>query len=93
MTVLENRHEHHAPERHYYLFVLGVEPELQGRGIGGQLMRPVLDICDREGLPAYLETALEIDVKFYTKHGYQVVEEIVPAPTAPKLWLMKRPPV
>jgi ribosomal protein S18 acetylase RimI-like enzyme len=91
-TVAEKRHEHHVPEPHYYLFVLGVEPALQGRSIGGQLIRPVLDICDREQLPAYLETALEINVRFYRKHGFEVVEEIVPVPTAPNIWLMKRWP-
>ena len=32
-----------------------MSPELQGRGIGSALMQPVLERCDRDGMPAYLE--------------------------------------
>ena len=41
-------------EAHYYLDSLGVVPEWQGRGIGSALMAPVLERCDRERMPAYL---------------------------------------
>lgn len=91
-SYIEERHEHHVPEPHYYLFVLGVEPSLQGQGVGGQIMQPVLDICDREGKPAYLETATERNVTFYQKHGFKVVEEVNPPPNCPLIWLMRREP-
>ena len=45
----------HPHERHYYLPFVGVIPETQGRGLGTALMKPVLEKCDRESVPAYLE--------------------------------------
>ena len=48
---VEERHPEHA---HLYLAVLGVDPVRQGEGVGSSLIRPGLELCDREGLPAYL---------------------------------------
>jgi GNAT superfamily N-acetyltransferase len=50
----------HPAEPHYYLPFVGVEPEWQGRGLGTALMRPVLDRCDAEKVPAYLEAKREL---------------------------------
>jgi GNAT superfamily N-acetyltransferase len=47
----------HPAEPHWYLAVLGTAPAHQGRGIGSALLAPVLGICDRDGLPAYLESS------------------------------------
>ena len=33
-------------------------------------------LCDREGLPAYLETGKERNLAFYGRHGFRVVDEI-----------------
>ena len=49
----------HPREPHWYLALLGVDPALQGRGFGPHLMQPVLDRCDSDRLPAYLETDTE----------------------------------
>ena len=43
----------HSAEPHYYLPVVGVEPQWQGGGLGTALMRPVLDRSDQQGVPAY----------------------------------------
>ena len=50
----------HPKDPHYYLAVLGTEPELQGQGLGSALMQPVLDAMrPRRGarLPGVLEGA------------------------------------
>ena len=39
-------------------------------------MRPVLDHCDAEGWPAYLESSKERNIPFYARHGFAVVEEV-----------------
>jgi ribosomal protein S18 acetylase RimI-like enzyme len=44
----------HPVVPHYYLSVLGTEPEQQGGGIGSALLGPVLRSCDSDGLGAYL---------------------------------------
>ena len=66
----------HPRERHLYLAVLGVEPSRQGEGLGSELLPPGLELCDREGIPAYLETAKERNVSFYSRHGFRVTDEL-----------------
>ena len=88
---LEERHAHHAPMQHFYLSALGVEPDRQGEGIGTALMKPVLDRCDRDRVPAYLETATGRNVLLYERLGFDVVEELTLPNTDVHGWLMLRP--
>jgi ribosomal protein S18 acetylase RimI-like enzyme len=81
----------HPRAPHYYLAVLGTDPEAQGRGIGSALMRPVLEACDRDEVPAYLESSKERNIDFYARHGFRVVEEIA-LPEGPRVWPMWRDP-
>ena len=60
-------------KRHYYLMVIGVEPEFQGKGIGSRLMQVGLDRADDEELECYLETVTEEDVEFYKKHDFDII--------------------
>ncbi|MEO8540292.1 MAG: GNAT family N-acetyltransferase [bacterium] len=82
----------HPSEPHYYLLALGVEPDLQGRGLGTKLMAPVLERCDRERVPAYLESSKERNVPLYERNGFKVTEEMVVPNGGPKIWLMWRDP-
>jgi ribosomal protein S18 acetylase RimI-like enzyme len=92
MTVLRLMEKRHPKEpAQYYLAVLGVEPELQGRGFGGALMQPVLARCDRERVPAYLESSKHRNIAFYERHGFNVVDELK-VPNGPTLWPMWREP-
>jgi GNAT superfamily N-acetyltransferase len=90
MEHLGARHHHFAPEPHWYLMILGVDPPHQGRGVGGELIAPVLAEADRDGLPAYLETQKARNVPFYRRHGFEVVEETDAPRGGPHWWLMKR---
>ncbi len=63
----------HPHEPHWYLATLGTAVEQQGKGVGGALLRPVLEHCDAEGLPCYLESSKERNVPFYRRHGFEVV--------------------
>jgi len=81
----------HPGEPHYYLAVLGVEPESQGRGLGTALMGSVLRGCDADGVPAYLESSKERNVDYYSRHGFRVTEELR-LPEGPPVWLMWREP-
>ena len=47
--------------------------------------------CDRDGTPAYLETARERNVAFYERHGFHVREQLTLS-SGPPVWLMWRDP-
>lgn len=83
----------HPTEPHWYLGFLGTDPDFQGRGYGSAVLRPVLERCDLEGLPAYLESSKEQNVPFYERHGFEVTGTIDLAKGAgPRVWLMWREP-
>jgi ribosomal protein S18 acetylase RimI-like enzyme len=90
LRLIEKHHPTHTA--HHYLAVLGVEPELRGRGFGAALLQPVLNRCDRDGTPAYLESSKERNVAFYERHGFQVLEELPLSRTGPSVWRMWRDP-
>ena len=92
IAVLEERRRRHAPGAHFYLSALGVEPDRQGEGVGTALMQPVMERADRDGLPAYLETATGRNVLLYERQGFRVVEELTLPNTDVHGWLMLRPP-
>jgi len=84
--------KNHPQEPHYYLFAIGVTPDNKGQGVGTQLIKEVLQTCDAEGMPAYLENSKEENLPFYLGHGFEVTREIRFAASAPPLWLMWRAP-
>jgi GNAT superfamily N-acetyltransferase len=75
-AVLEKMGEFHTQEPHWYLAILGVQPSRQGEGIGSALLRHTLEVCDREGLIAYLESSNPKNVPLYRRHGFDVIGEI-----------------
>jgi ribosomal protein S18 acetylase RimI-like enzyme len=90
VNLIESMHPH---EPHWYLASLGTAVDVQGKGVGSALMRPVLEHCDKEGLPAYLESSKERNVPFYRRHGFEVVKEVtLPGKNAPNIWTMWRDP-
>jgi ribosomal protein S18 acetylase RimI-like enzyme len=65
--------ERDMPIACWYLFLLGVEPDSQRRGLGGALMRPVIERADEEHVACYLETENQRNVAFYLKQGFDVI--------------------
>jgi ribosomal protein S18 acetylase RimI-like enzyme len=85
--------EANAPQvPHYHLQFLGVAPERQGAGLGGALMAPILERCDRDGVSAYLEATSDRNRALYERHGFRAHGDI-PLPGGPALWRMWRDPV
>jgi GNAT superfamily N-acetyltransferase len=89
LAVLEASHPH---ERHYYLPFVGVEPEWQGRGLGAAVLAPILERCDREQTPAFLESSTPRNRALYERHGFAVAEEFTLGRGAPPQWRMWRAP-
>jgi GNAT superfamily N-acetyltransferase len=82
----------HPVEPHYYLPLVGVKPEWQGRGLGTALMRPIVERCDDEKMPAYLEATTPRNRALYERHGFEVTEQFSLGPASPPLWRMWRTP-
>ena len=87
---LDKKHEEMINDIHWYLQLLGVDPEYQGKGLAGKLLREMLTRIDEDGLPCYLETELEENVPIYEHFGFQTLEEYVIPDTPVKMWLMLR---
>lgn len=78
-------------DRGWYLGVLGVDPALQGRGLGRAVLQPVLEVADRDLLWASLETATATNLPFYRGLGFEVCAEDRHA-EGPHVWAMTRRP-
>jgi GNAT superfamily N-acetyltransferase len=76
---------------HLYLAIVGTDPAQQGRGLGGAVMRPGLDLCDREGLPAYLEASKHRNIRYYARFGFRETDAITLG-TGPTIYGMWREP-
>ena len=75
MNYVEKAHKRLVPFRHWYLAVLAVDPDHQGNGHAGVLLRPMLARIDREKLPLFLETQKERNVSLYERFGFKVLEK------------------
>lgn len=83
----------HPKIPHYYLSFLGVTPGMQGKGVGPALIQPVLERCDLEKMPAYLETETEKNVRFYEKRGFIVQRTVDSVDGEVRVWMMWREPI
>ena len=83
---------HHPTAPHFYLFAIGVDPEAQRGGRGSALIRHVLDRCDREAIPSYLENTKERNLPFYEAHGFRTLATESLPDGGPPMWFMWRDP-
>jgi GNAT superfamily N-acetyltransferase len=74
--VFERMDAFHPREPHWYLPLIGVDPACQGRGLGSVLLAHALERCDRDGVPAYLESSNPRNVPLYRRHGFEIIGEI-----------------
>jgi ribosomal protein S18 acetylase RimI-like enzyme len=89
---MERIHKRYMPEPHWYLLIVGVDPELQGRGIGSALLQEGLAQVDQAGALCYTETSVQRNVAFYERHGFRVVETATLGKGGPPAWGMRREP-
>ncbi|GGY92696.1 N-acetyltransferase [Streptomyces geysiriensis] len=83
---------HPSGPAHAYLWMIGVTPERQGEGLGTALIASVLDRCDRDGLPAYLEASSERSKGLYERLGFACTGRVLHLPDGPRMWPMWREP-
>ena len=90
LTEVDARHPH---EPHWYLAILGTDPDHQRRGHGDTLVRPMTDRADQQGVGCYLESSKESNVPYYRRFGFEVVDVLHLAKgNGPDLFLMWRDP-
>ncbi|MFF4328379.1 GNAT family N-acetyltransferase [Streptomyces sp. NPDC001591] len=89
---IEAAAEHAPPEEHWYLAVVGADPDGQGQGHGAALLRSGLAQADAAGLPVYLESSKEANLPFYEHLGFTVLGEAQLPGGGPTLWVMRRAP-
>lgn len=85
---IERKHVELARFANLYLMLLGVDPEYQGNGYGGRLVKGMLVEADEAGLPCYLETTSEENVAFYEHLGFKVIDNFTVPKTTVKIWVM-----
>jgi GNAT superfamily N-acetyltransferase len=81
----------HVAGPHWYVNLLGVRPEMQGKGLSRVVLGPVFDAADRDCVPVYLETAAEANVAIYRRLGFELMGESELAGGVPN-WEMRRDP-
>ncbi|WP_031508074.1 GNAT family N-acetyltransferase [Streptomyces megasporus] len=82
---------HRPTEPVWFLATVAVDPDRQGQGLGTAVIRPGLEEADRAGVPAFLETADERNVRLYRRFGFEVTADI-DIPDGPRTWCMRRAP-
>ena len=82
----------HPDEPHWYLFFMGVDVGMQGRGIGSKLVERVLRLADQTQTLCYLETPFPRTHAFYQRLGFEIATASNPFRRAPTLWTMTRHP-
>jgi len=83
----------HPADAHWHLSVLGVDPARQRSGIGGSLMRPVLERADADRVLCHLETSKDENLAYYARHGFEISTELELPTGAPRVWTMTRRPL
>jgi GNAT superfamily N-acetyltransferase len=90
LTTIEKKHPEDPP--HWYLEFLGTRRDVQRKGVGSAVIGLMLDRCDEEGIPAYLEASSPENVPFYARNGFEEREEVHLKGAPNPVWLMMRQP-
>ncbi|WP_368841828.1 GNAT family N-acetyltransferase [Kocuria sp. CPCC 205235] len=88
---IQNWARHDPTEDHVHLGPVAVEPSLQGNGFGSIVVREHCQLLDQSRLVGYLETDKLVNVDFYRRLGYEIVDE-GPVLGVPN-WFMRRSPI
>jgi len=82
--------DHDPDERHVHVGPVGVEPGVQGLGVGAAMLTAICERLDADGELGWLETDKPENVVFYRRHGFDVdVEE---RRLGFPIWFMRRTP-
>ncbi|MFC5148655.1 GNAT family N-acetyltransferase [Streptomyces aureoversilis] len=84
---------HPGDRAHYYLPTIVAAPGRRSEGRGRALLTTVLDRCDEEGMPAYLEASSARSRGLYERLGFVLTGTPIDLPDGgPRMWPMWREP-
>ena len=86
----DNEQKKLIPYPYWYLAIIGVALEYQGKGYASKLIRGMLPRIDAECMTCYLDTAEEKNIALYQHFGFKVINESVVPGTTIRLWAMLR---
>ncbi len=89
---IERQHERLITGPHLRLEFFGVDPSRQGSGIGSVLIEHGHWIADERGLPCYLETFTEPNVRYYERRGYRIIGEYPVGDSVPVYGMVRPAP-
>jgi GNAT superfamily N-acetyltransferase len=83
---------HPEGDQHYYLSLLGTNPDHRGQGLGMGLLAATLERIDAEGAPAFLESSNPVNNPRYERLGFTVCGEFDLPGDGPSVTQMWRDP-
>lgn len=83
---------HPEDDPHYYLSLLGTNPDHRGQGLGMGLMAATLERIDAEGAPAFLESSNPANTPRYERLGFSICGEFELSGDGPNVAQMWREP-
>jgi ribosomal protein S18 acetylase RimI-like enzyme len=80
------------PEEYLYLFLAGIHPDYQNRGLGKQMLAPMLLELDKKRLPCILETTTPENIRFYRSLGFKIVHQsLIPSINIDFFYMLREP--
>ena len=88
---IDQLHEKHVKEPHFYLDNLAVLPTARGKGFASKLLRPFLQMADERKVIVFTDTVTKSNVSLYEHFGFECVESSPVANTGITVYALKRP--
>jgi GNAT superfamily N-acetyltransferase len=89
-AIFEQMAAAHPAEPHWYLPLIGTDPAHQGQGHGTTLLAYALAECDRQQLPAYLESTNPRNLSLYERHGFERLRTIQVGSSPPIVPMLRK---
>lgn len=89
-SLLEQMGWYHPDDPCWHLALIAVDPVRQGKGLGSALLEESLRQCDRDGIPAYLESTNPANLSLYRRQGFEQIG-LIEVEDTPPLFPMLRP--
>ena len=90
LAIGDEPHRRDVRPDHWWVMVLGVAPEAQGKGLARALLNPIMNRADTAGQQCYLETANPANITFYERMGFKRITELVHPQSGLRLWTFRR---